>query len=58
MGRLAAVLAGGTALAGAAYIVSSDLLRGETRLLAAALLVVFFAVGAFVTNLILDWLRR
>ena len=58
MGRLAAVTAGGTILAGAAYVISSDLLRGETALVVAALLVVFFAVGAFATNLILDWLRR
>ncbi|HEX2559950.1 hypothetical protein [Phenylobacterium sp.] len=58
MPRVLPVFAGGSVLAVAAYFVSSQLLAGATVLVIAAIVVVCFGVGAFTTNLILDWLGR
>ncbi|MFC3078968.1 hypothetical protein ACFODL_12790 [Phenylobacterium terrae] len=58
MPRVLPVFAGGVVLAAAAYFVSTALLAGATPLVTAAIVVVAFAVGAFATNQILDWLGR
>lgn len=58
MGRLAAVFIGGSGLAAVTYVVASHQLAPAPPLLLAALVVVAFAVAAFATNLILDWLGK
>lgn len=56
MRRLAAALAGGGVLGAASYFLVGQVLAGATLPIQAAVAIVAFVLGAFLTNLILDWL--